>query len=269
MPSNSNAIASIFLLAFLISKISAFSMPTNRPPPQVVQNWSSPRPRPSNTPPTSGRFIDLVPYEASKHADELWKAFGGTAEAVNDRMYYFWMPRWESAKDFGECFSDLTESGANVLNVLVDKSTQKAVGMASYMRISEAHGSCEIGCICFADSLQRTKASTEVQYLLAKRVFDELGYRRYEWKLHNENQPSHNAAQRLGFTLEGVFRQHMVSAQGENRDTAWYSMLDHEWKGYCKEAFETWLDDSNFDESGKQKRRLQDIRQELKAAKSA
>ena len=104
-------------------------------------------------------------------------------------------------------------------------------------------------------------AATEAQFLFARYVFDELGYRRYEWKCHNRNEPSKRAAERFGFTFEGIFRQHMV-AKGENRDTAWYSIIDSEWPALRK-AYEGWLDPSNFDSDGNQKRRLEDFRKSL------
>jgi len=111
-------------------------------------------------------------------------------------------------------------------------------------------GVVEIGNIVYAPALQRTIAATEAQYLMAQHVFETLGYRRYEWKCNALNAPSRRAALRLGFTFEGVFRQHMI-VKGRNRDTAWYSMLDSEWP-QRKEAFERWLDPANFDARGRQ-----------------
>ena len=106
--------------------------------------------------------------------------------------------------------------------------------------------------------MQRSPVSTETHYLLARHVFEDLGYRRYEWKCHNENAASKRTAERLGFTFEGIFRQHIVS-KGANRDTAWYSMIDSEWPA-LKAAFEAWLAPENFDQNGRQVRRLEDIR---------
>jgi RimJ/RimL family protein N-acetyltransferase len=129
-----------------------------------------------------------------------------------------------------------------------------AAGWASYMRIKPLQGVIEVGNVMFSPALQRTAAATEAMYLMASHVFDHLGYRRYEWKCNAENLPSRRAAQRLGFTFEGIFRQHMV-VKGRNRDTAWFSMLDHEWPAR-KRAFEAWLDPANFDMEGKQRRSL-------------
>jgi RimJ/RimL family protein N-acetyltransferase len=133
-----------------------------------------------------------------------------------------------------------------------------ALGYASYLRMEPAHGVIEVGNILLSPALQRTTAATEAMYLMARHVFDDLGYRRYEWKCNALNNPSRRAAQRLGFTFEGIFRQHMV-IKGCNRDTAWFSMLDHEWPAR-KHAFEAWLDPSNFDAAGRQRRPLTAIR---------
>ena len=132
------------------------------------------------------------------------------------------------------------------------------LGMASYMRIRPEHGSAEVGFVCFSKAMQRTPAATEAMYLMARHLFDDLGYRRYEWKCDNANEKSRRAAERLGFAFEGVFRQDMVM-KGRNRDTAWYSMLDTEWPA-AKAAFEAWLAPENFDGEGRQRNKLADIR---------
>jgi len=129
-----------------------------------------------------------------------------------------------------------------------------AVGYASLMRIDASNGVIEVGNVMFSPQLQRTPAATEAMYLMARYVFEELGYRRYEWKCNALNLPSRRAALRLGFAFEGIFRQHMV-IKGQNRDTAWFSMLDSEWPER-KQAFEAWLAPENFDADGRQKRAL-------------
>jgi RimJ/RimL family protein N-acetyltransferase len=144
-----------------------------------------------------------------------------------------------------------------VLFALVPADTGRAAGWASYMRIKPAHGVIEVGNVLFSPALQRTRASTEAMYLMARHVFEDLGYRRYEWKCNAKNEPSRRAALRLGFTFEGIFRQHMVT-KDRNRDTAWFSMLDHEWPAR-KRAFEAWLDPANFDDQGKQRKSLTEI----------
>ncbi|KAJ8121418.1 hypothetical protein ONZ43_g2124 [Nemania bipapillata] len=128
------------------------------------------------------------------------------------------------------------------------------VGCASYMNINTANRCVEVGSVMFSPKLQRTPAATEAMYLMAKHVFEDLGYRRYEWKCNTLNASSQRAARRLGFTFEGFFRQHMI-IKGRNRDTAWFAMLDGDWPG-IKNAFDRWLDPSNFDENGLQRKKL-------------
>jgi RimJ/RimL family protein N-acetyltransferase len=130
----------------------------------------------------------------------------------------------------------------------------RAIGIASYMRIEPAHRVIEIGGIVFSPDLQRKPGATEAMYLMARHVFEDLGYRRYEWKCDALNAPSRRAALRLGFTFEGIFRQHMIIKR-RNRDTAWFSMVDSEWPAR-KAAFEAWLAPDNFDSHGKQKQPL-------------
>jgi RimJ/RimL family protein N-acetyltransferase len=141
---------------------------------------------------------------------------------------------------------------------LVERGSGRAAGMASYLRFAPDHRVVEIGHIWFGAALQRTPAATEVIHLLARHAFDELGVRRLEWKCDAGNARSRRAAERLGFSYEGVFRQHML-VKGRNRDTAWYSMLDSEWPA-ARAAFEAWLDEANFDEDGRQRRSLAELR---------
>ena len=130
--------------------------------------------------------------------------------------------------------------------------------MAGYMRIREKHGSAEIGCVAFGRDLRRSPEATEAMSLMASHIFDELGYRRYEWKCHNGNAASRRAAKRFGFKFEGVFRNDMV-VRGKNRDTAWFAMTDEDWPAN-KSAFEAWLSPSNFDAAGQQKKKLESFR---------
>jgi RimJ/RimL family protein N-acetyltransferase len=128
--------------------------------------------------------------------------------------------------------------------------TGDVLGMCTYMRIREAHGSAEIGCVAFGPRLKRTPEATEALWLMAAHVFD-LGYRRYEWKCNNDNLASKRAAERFGFRFEGLFRNDMVT-KGRSRDTAWYAMLDSEWP-VRRAAFDAWLDPSNFTAESVQK----------------
>jgi RimJ/RimL family protein N-acetyltransferase len=139
---------------------------------------------------------------------------------------------------------------------IVEKATGKALGVASYLRIDPANGSIEVGHIAYSPQLQRTPAATEAMYLLMEQAFA-LGYRRYEWKCDSLNAPSRAAAERLGFTFEGIFRQAVIY-KGRNRDTAWYAMIDKEWPA-LQAAFRQWLAPENFDVQGRQRERLTDL----------
>jgi len=141
---------------------------------------------------------------------------------------------------------------------VVDRTEERLVGQGSYLRIDPEHGAIEIGHLAFGPALQRTAGATEAVYLLARRAFDELGYRRVEWKCNALNARSRAAALRLGFEFEGVFRQHMV-VKGRNRDTAWYAIVDGDWPA-VRAAFEEWLAPDNFDRDGRQRARLAALR---------
>jgi RimJ/RimL family protein N-acetyltransferase len=137
---------------------------------------------------------------------------------------------------------------------LIERSSGRCLGRAAYMRIAPAAGSIEVGSILYSPSLQRTPVATEVMYLMMQHAFEALGYRRYEWKCDSLNEPSRRAAERLGFTYEGVFRQALVY-KGRNRDTAWYAIIDQDWPA-IRQGFQAWFDPANFDESGRQKQSL-------------
>lgn len=203
-----------------------------------------------------GKHIILEAYKPTMAAD-LWEAFGG--KAFNKLAYYFPNPDFESAQEFGAWLNAV--QGSYHTMVFRDPTSQKLCGMASYMRMDPANGVVEVGAVCHAPELQRSIAATEAHFLMAEHVFDDLGYRRYEWKLHNDNEPSHRAAKRFGFEFEGVFRNHLVS-KGKNRDTAWYAMINRDWPN-LKAAFRAWLEPSNFDSAGNQKSSLEDIRKAL------
>ena len=224
-----------------------------------LSQWT-PRPTPTNAP-MVGRHAAIVPFGEAAHAVPLWEAFGGPA--TNDLLYHFGWPRMETAADLGAILTDLNTNRGFVTCVFKDAASGAVMGMASYMRIDEKNGVCEVGCVAHGAPMARSRASTEAHYLMARRVFDELDYRRYEWKLNNANAPSHRAARRFGFTFEGVFRQLEVKPYG-NRDTAWYSMLDREWP-VARQAMEQWLAPGNFDETGRQRRTLEQIRETILA----
>lgn len=206
-----------------------------------------------------GRYVDVVPYEREPHGRALFEALGG-AEEINGLLAYFSAPDFHSAEDFMNWLDAVAKAGW-LTEVFVDKASQQVVGMANYMRADPANGVVEVGGVAHGKAMAGTRLSTEAHYLMARHVFEDLGYRRYEWKCHNANAPSKRAAERYGFQFEGVFRQHMIS-RGANRDTAWYSMIDTEWPA-LSEAFEHWLARDNFDAHGAQIRSLQQIRAEL------
>lgn len=141
---------------------------------------------------------------------------------------------------------------------VVNIETGTVEGRQTLMRIDEANGVIETGHIYWGGRISQTPVTTDAFYLFAQYIFDDLGYRRFEWKCNNANEPSKRAAERFGMTHEGVFRQAAV-VKGENRDTAWYSLLDHEWPA-MKTAFQAWLDPSNFDAEGRQVKKLQELK---------
>jgi RimJ/RimL family protein N-acetyltransferase len=192
---------------------------------------------------------------AASDADDLWNAFQLDPDD-RDWTYLPYGP-FESFTQFGEWVDIGVRSDDPLLFAIVSSVTNRATGIAGYLRIMPASGSIEVGHLRYSQLLQRTPAATEAMYLMMKRAF-ELGYRRYEWKCDVLNEPSRAAATRLGFCFEGVFRQATVY-KGRSRDTAWFSVIDAEWP-VLRAAFETWLDASNFDVAGRQKRRLGDVR---------
>jgi len=203
----------------------------------------------------TGRFVMIEPYVRSVHADALWEAFGG--EEINELIRYFPSGPFHNPNEVCD-WLDATVAVGTIVNIFRSRRTGDVVGMGSYMRPDPANGVVEIGSVAHGPAMMRSPMSTEAHYLLAKHVFETLDYRRYEWKCHNENLASKRTAERLGFTFEGVFRQHIIS-KGANRDTAWYSMIDGEWPALNR-AFEAWLSPENFDAEGQQIRRLVDFR---------
>lgn len=221
---------------------------------QDLINWK-PRPAPEGFSVT-GRHVMIEPFRRDVHEAELWQALGGAG--INELIRYFPNGPYEVAGQLGEWLATNAKAGI-VVNIFRSRRTGDIVGMASLMRADPANGVIEVGSVAHGAAMARSPMATEAHYLMARHVFEDLGYRRYEWKCHNENKPSKVAAIRLGFQFEGIFRQHVVS-KGANRDTAWFSMIDGEWP-VLKSAFESWLDPSNFDERGGQKRRLEEMRE--------
>ena len=210
-------------------------------------------PAPAPAPVTlHGRSVTLEPLHAT-HADPLWQA----VHAHNDLFTWLAQGPYANETVMMESLEHWRHAEKAVLFAIIPAETGLAAGWASYMRAVPLHGVVEVGNVLFSPELQRTRAATEAMYLMAAHVFETLGYRRYEWKCNKENLASRRAAERLGFTFEGIFRQHMV-VKGHNRDTAWYSMLDREWPER-KRAFEAWLELDNFDGDGSQIRSLAQV----------
>lgn len=206
-----------------------------------------------------GRHVAIEPLSARAHGAAL---FGCLCGVANDSLWTY-MADGPYA-DEAVFISALERKSASVdplFFALIGRASGKAAGHAALMRIDAGNGVIEIGNIMLGASLARSIAATEAMYLFARYVFEELGCRRLEWKCNDMNAPSKRAAERLGFRFEGVFRQHMI-VKGRNRDTAWFSMLDHEWPT-LRRAFEAWLAPENFDENGRQKAPLRSFRPAL------
>jgi RimJ/RimL family protein N-acetyltransferase len=205
----------------------------------------------------AGRYCRLEAVNVSRHEAQLYAAY---MEAPDNRDWtYLFSDRPERPADFRAYLEKLAGSEDPLHFTIVDTETHKAAGTAALMRIDPTHGVMEVGGITFSPLLKKTRAATESMYLLMRRAFAELGYRRYEWKCDSLNAPSRAAATRYGFTFEGIFRQAIVY-KGRSRDTAWFSITDSEWPR-VRAAFEAWLDPNNFDTSGRQKRPLAEFRQ--------
>ncbi|KAG6608751.1 Gcn5-related n-acetyltransferase [Phytophthora cinnamomi] len=217
----------------------------------AMQDWTPPPFPPHST--LVGRYCQLEPLSAARHARDFWDAQSDDPKGAN--WTYMLNGPFSSFKEFEEyCLGTEKSREPQIYAIVVD---EHAVGMIAYMRIDPSHGVMEVGRIYYTSRLQRTCAAAEAMYLLAANAF-RLGYRRYEWKCDSCNLPSRSAATRFGFTYEGLFRQAVVY-KGRNRDTTWFSIIDGDWNGGLKQAYERWLEPSNFDESGQQKLKLSEL----------
>jgi RimJ/RimL family protein N-acetyltransferase len=223
--------------------------------------WTA-RPRPERRV-LDGRYARLEPLDPARHGDELFEA--GSGPDAKDLWRYLWDGPYPDRASFEGWLTRAASTDDPLFFAVRDKATGRIEGRMSFLRADPANGVVETGHILFGPRLARTRAATEAIYLQARHVFDDLGYRRFEWKCNNANEPSKRAALRLGFTFEGVFRQHMI-VKGRNRDTAWFAMLDHEWPA-LRAAFERWLAPDNFDERGRQRLSLADCRDGLFTAR--
>jgi RimJ/RimL family protein N-acetyltransferase len=216
-----------------------------------VPDWT-PRPRPPRTP-MVGRHCRVEPLNVARHADALDAVFRAGDPG---NWTYLGAEPFASPAAFRAYLERLAPLEDPLAHTILDAAGQP-VGMASFMRIDPANGVIEVGSINLSERLKRTPAATEAMFLMLRRAFDELGYRRYEWKCDSLNAPSRAAALRYGFTFEGIFRQAIVY-KGRNRDTAWFAIIDRDWPK-IRRAFETWLAPDNFDAAGVQRWRLSEL----------
>lgn len=216
-------------------------------------NWSS-RPRPVRAA-LVGRYCRLEPLDPARHGDDLFAA--SMADGAEERFRY--LPDVaQSRADFSGWLRNAIALDDPMFFAVVDEASGRCEGRQSLMRIDPEHGVIEIGHILWGPTIVRTRVATEALFLLARYAFDELRYRRLEWKCDASNESSMSAAHRFGFVYEGTFRHHRV-VMGRNRDTAWFAIIDTEWPT-VRSAFENWLDPANFDSQGLQKVRLADLR---------
>jgi RimJ/RimL family protein N-acetyltransferase len=231
-----------------------YRTPQGQPIGFPVPNWT-PRPRPPRTL-LPGRYCRVEPLDPGRHAGDL---FAANQDDAGGRMWtYLSVGPFLDEAAYRAWLDQVAGENDPLFHVIVDAESGQAVGLAAYLRIDPANGAIEVGHLQFSPRLQRTPAASEAMFLMMRRAFDELGYRRYEWKCDSLNAPSRAAAERYGFRFEGVFRQAVVY-KGRNRDTAWFSIVDAEWPA-VRAAFERWLDPANFDAVGRQRRRLSDLR---------
>jgi RimJ/RimL family protein N-acetyltransferase len=199
-----------------------------------------------------GRYARLEPLDAGRHGRDLLAS--AQQPGADDRFRYLFEDAPADLAAFTPWLEKAAVSPDPMFFAVIDKGSGRAEGRQALMRIDTANGVIEIGNILWGPAIARTRITTEALYLFASHAFDRLGYRRFEWKCNNLNEPSKSAAQRFGFTFEGIFRHHMV-AKGKNRDTAWFAMTDADWPR-LKAGYEAWLDAENFDAAGLQKHKL-------------
>jgi RimJ/RimL family protein N-acetyltransferase/GNAT superfamily N-acetyltransferase len=212
-----------------------------------LTGWTA-RPRPERRP-LQGQYVCLEPLDPARHGNDLFAASSG--ETAEDLWRYLSDGPYPDSAAFEPWLRKAAATDDPLFYAVVDSATGRTEGRLTFMRIDQANGVIETGNILFGPRLARTRGATEAIYLQARHAFEDLGYRRFEWKCNDLNEPSKRAALRFGFTYEGLFRQHMV-VKGKNRDTAWFAMLDHEWPAR-RRAFERWLAPDNFDTDGRQR----------------
>jgi len=228
-------------------------IPAERPVGADV-DWR-PAPRPARTE-LRGAHVLLRPLDADRDAEAL---YAQSHPPAADPGLWTYLPNgpYRDAAELRDALRVAAASEDPLFFTLVTLPSEQPAGVASYLRITPEHGVIEVGHIWFGASLRRTTAATEAIYLLAAHAFDDLGYRRLEWKCDALNQPSRSAAERFGFRFEGVFRRHMV-VKGRNRDTAWFAITDDEWPA-VRAGFRAWLSPDNQDHDGRQRQTLAEL----------
>ena len=214
-----------------------------------ISRWTPPLPPPRTT--IEGRWCRLEALDVERHGADLYRAISHDSSGRN--WTYLSIGPFADEASYLEWLRSVSTGPDPVFYAFIDRASSSAVGVGAYMRISVENGCIEVGNLHFSPLMQRTLVATEAMFLMMKQVF-ELGYRRYEWKCDSHNGPSRLAAQRLGFSWEGIFRQAIVY-KGRNRDTAWFAMIDTEWPALCA-AYERWLAPDNFDDAGRQRESL-------------
>lgn len=219
---------------------------------EALPDWQAPVFLPAEI--MTGRFCRLEPLQAEQHGRDLFNANSLDVQGAN----WTWLPYGPFAdfETYQAWLQKMAEAKDPQFYAIIDQASGAAVGVAAYMRIFPAHGIVEVGHLNFSPRMQQTPLSTEAMYLMMQQAF-RLGYRRYEWKCNALNKPSWRAAERLGFSFEGVFRQALI-LKGRNRDTAWFSIIDSEWPA-LEMIFQRWLSAENFDAQGRQKTSLSDM----------
>ena len=233
-----------------MTRVNSFGQPIG----DAVDGWTT-RPLPPHTP-MQGRYCRLELLDADRHGAELYAEY---AKAPDWRDWTY-LPRgpFDTADAYIAWAREAAALNDPLEFVIIDQVTGKALGTAAHMRIDPANGVIEVGGIVYSPALKRTPAATEAIYLFMRRAFDELGYRRHEWKCDALHAGSRRAAERYGYSFEGIFRQAIIY-NGRSRDTAWYAVTDKEWPA-IRAAFESWLAPGNFDAQGLQRRTLASFR---------
>ncbi|HZZ77988.1 MAG TPA: GNAT family protein [Gemmataceae bacterium] len=225
---------------------------TGQPIGFALPNWTPPSVPAQES--MEGRHCRLEPLNASLHAEPLYEAIA--VEKGGSSWTYLPYGPFDSLESYRAWMNEACAHKDPMFFAIIKKPEGKPLGVASYLRITPASGAIEVGHIHYTAILKRTPAATEAMYLMMARAFD-LGYRRYEWKCDSLNAASRAAAERLGFTFEGIFRQATVY-KGRNRDTAWYAVIDRDWPS-LRQAYLAWLAPNNFDSQGRQRTRLGDL----------